>query len=131
LLSQNWATPDWLYKELDNEFNFLLDVAPRNSKVDFLTYPWEKSNFCNPPFKNNIKVAFVKKAIEEQKKGNSTVFILPVRTGSRLWHDDIVPFAKDIRFLKGRINFQQFDSFGDDIGEDNIGAPFNTMIIVF
>ena len=67
-MSENWGTPDWLYEELDEEFSFELDVAPRNSKVDFLTYPWEQSNFCNPPYSSHIKNAFVKKAIVNKKK---------------------------------------------------------------
>ena len=133
LISQNWATPDWLFDELDKEFNFDLDVAPRNSKIDFLLYPWSESNFCNPPYKTEIKTAFVKKAIQEQKKGNKTVFILPVHTGSRLWHNLIVPYSKDIRFLKGRIKFEQFDHYGDTVknGACELGAPFNTMIVIF
>ena len=131
-MSENWGTPDWLYDELDEEFSFELDVAPRNSKVDFLTYPWEQSNFCNPPYSSHIKNAFVKKAIVEQEKGNTTVFVLPVQTGSRLWHDYIVPHSKSIRFLRGRLKFNQFDMDGEWIdSKSDLGAPFNTMIVVF
>ena len=34
-LTPNWATPKWLYEELDKEFHFDFDPCPLNEKPDF------------------------------------------------------------------------------------------------
>ena len=130
-LNDNWATPDWLYDKLDNEFNFCFDPCPPNSSFDGLKVPWGKCNYVNPPYVHKTKMAFVKKAIQEQVKGNTSVFLLPVTTGGELWHDLIEPFAKDIRFLRGRLKFQKFDGEGNNIGLGGECAPFNSMVVVF
>ncbi len=67
----DWKTPKDLYDKLDKEFNFDFDPCPFMhdlSKWDGLQVDWGQSNFINPPYSLNLKVAFVKKAIEESKK---------------------------------------------------------------
>lgn len=60
-----------------------------------LTGPWFPINWCNPPFK--IAREFVKKAIEEQKKGNTTFMLLPVRTETDYWYTLIMQEGKPVR----------------------------------
>jgi len=80
-----WLTPPQIYKELDREFNFQFDPCPcpRPEGYNSLSVPWSESNYVNPPF--NFKggsdgpTSFVHKGIAEQAKGNSSVFLLPVR----------------------------------------------------
>jgi len=74
-----WKTPPDLYKKLDDEFHFDFDPCPfpRPDDFDGLEADWGKSNYVNPPFTGGV-MAWVKKALKEREKGNSTVIILPV-----------------------------------------------------
>lgn len=41
--SVDWATPEWLYKDLDKEFNFNFDPCPlygASSDIDGLLIEW-------------------------------------------------------------------------------------------
>ena len=50
--TDNWATPQWLYDKLNDEFDFDFDPCPLNSKIDGLNIKWGKRNFVNPPYSN-------------------------------------------------------------------------------
>ena len=82
-----WLTPPELYKEMDAEFNFDFDPCPFPKPDDFngLTEEWGKSNYVNPPFgsvwvdgKKKGVTAWVRKAIEENKKGKTVVLVFPI-----------------------------------------------------
>lgn len=92
-LSDTWQTPDWLFKELDEEFNFDIDLCAtrENSKCyaygtdylhdEFMTkkndlcafsgyklgVDWAKDSTCfmNPPYSN--PKPFIEKAWEDSK----------------------------------------------------------------
>ena len=76
----------------------------KESEVNGLEMPWSELNWCNPPFKECIK--WVKKAYEEQQKGNETVMLIAVRTETVYWHDYILfnPNVK-IQWLKKGYRF--------------------------
>ena len=59
-----------------------------NGKIDGLKADWHKLNWCNPPFDECQK--WIKKASEEQQKGNHTIMLIPVRTETKYWHDYIL-----------------------------------------
>ena len=74
--SDNWETPSYIYDELNKEFDFDFDPCPINhdiSKWDGLKVEWGNRNFINPPYSRKLKEAFVKKAIEQSKKGKLCV----------------------------------------------------------
>lgn len=74
-----WLTPPELMKELDTEFHFDFDPCPypRPDDFDGLEIEWGgQSNYVNPPFKGPTK--WVRKAIEEHKKGKRVVFVFPI-----------------------------------------------------
>jgi len=88
-----WLTPPELYKELDDEFNFDFDPCPYPlpDGFDGLTCEWGQRNYVNPPFgsiihqgpndrkpKKKGPTAWMRKAIEEQKKGKLSVVVYPV-----------------------------------------------------
>ena len=104
-LNQDWRTPKRIYKELNKEFKFKFDPCPSNTKFNGLEIEWKKSNYCNPPYTTKIQDAFVKKAFEESRKGKLCVLLLPVRTSSKRWQKYILPYATEIRFLAGRLKF--------------------------
>jgi len=125
--SDDWATPDWLYGDLDAEFGIDFDPCPLNSDFDGLEVEWGNVNFVNPPYSRKLKEAFVKKAVEQSKKGRTSILLLPVSTSTVLFHDWILPNAKDIRFLKGRVAFKGVNTKGEYV-EDR--KPMHDSMIV-
>lgn len=134
----DWATPPYIYDELNKEFNFDLDPCPLGfgqtfggglEFADGLTIEWGNSNFVNPPYSLELKTAFVKKAIEEAKKGKTVVMLLPVSTSTVLFHDFIKPNAKEIRFVRGRIKFIGVNTKGKEVS--NKTPMHDSMIVIF
>lgn len=106
--SDDWATPPKFYEELDAEFNFNFDPCPFRHNLaewDGLEVAWGERTFCNPPYSQVLKEAFVKKAVSESWEGKLVVMLIPVSTSTKLFHEWIQPFAKEIRFIRGRIPF--------------------------
>lgn len=82
-----WITPPMLYESLNAQFNFDFDPCPYPLPEGFdgLTCEWGQSNYVNPPFgsiihqgKKKGPTAWVRKAIEENKKGKRVVLVYPV-----------------------------------------------------
>lgn len=82
-----WLTPPQLYADLDAEFAFDFDPCPfpLPEGFDGLTCEWGRSNYVNPPFgsimhegKKKGPTAWVRKAIEEHRKGKTVVLVYPV-----------------------------------------------------
>lgn len=73
-----WLTPKALYSALDSEFGFDFDPCPfpLPEGFDGLLADWGRSNYVNPPFTG--ATAWVRKAIAEQKKGNTSVLMYPL-----------------------------------------------------
>ena len=120
----NERTPLGFYTLLDKEFKFNFDPCPLNPipSQDGLLIPWGGRCFINPPYGKAIRL-WLEKAILEINKGNTqlAVFLLPSYTDVKWFHEIVLPLAKEIRFLKGRLKF----------GEHNNTAPFANMIVVF
>ena len=127
--SDNWATPKELYDKLNAQYNFDFDPCPLNSDFDGLAIEWGKRNFINPPYSRKLKENFVVKAIKESFKGKLCVMLLPVSTSTNLFHSYILPNAKDIKFLKGRVKFLGTNTKGEYVTDK---APMHdSMIVVF
>ncbi len=128
----DWRTPSYIYDELNNEFNFDFDPCPLQHNIekwDGLDIEWGKSNFINPPYSRKLKESFVKKAIEESKKGKVCVLLLPVSTSTILFHDYILPNKKEIRFIKKRIKFIGVNTFGEKVS-DKCGMHDSMIVIL-
>lgn len=135
----NYATPPEFYEELNKRFNFDFDPCPYNEGeivVDGLKIDWGVVNFINPPYSKKLKEAFIKKGIEESKKGKTCVFLIPVSTSTKLFHEIIKPNAKEIIFVKGRIKFGKLDKYGNFYlplnkkGKTQSGTK-DSMIVIF
>lgn len=118
--SDRWATPNALYAALDVEFQFNHDPCPLDGIGDALLplfHEWKgKRVFCNPPYGSGIS-GWLKRGLE----ADLAVFLLPARTDTRWFHGLCLPFAREIRFLKGRLRF----------GGSKNSAPFPSMLVVF
>jgi len=127
----NWATPKEVYDKLDAEFHFDFDPCPLNLgeitlENDGLLKDWGKSNFVNPPYSRKLKEGFIKKALQERERGNTSVLLLPVSTSTKIFHEIILPNA-EIRFWRGRINF-----LANGIQNDKYKAgQMDSMIVIF
>jgi phage N-6-adenine-methyltransferase len=137
--TSEWETPQWLFDELDKEFNFGLDVCAttENAKCTYYISPqdnalskdWTGDGTCwmNPPYGREIG-KWIEKARKESLKGVTVVCLLPARTDTRWFHDYIWDAGKhqprkgvEVRFLKGRLKF----------GGARNSAPFPSMVVIF
>ena len=128
--TNEWATPKYVFDELNDEFNFKLDpcATKENAKTekfftiedDGLSQEWTDTTFMNPPYGREIK-RWVKKAFEESLKGTVVVCLIPARTDTSYWHEYIFEKACEVRFVKGRIKF----------GDSKQGAPFPSAVVIF
>ena len=97
--NDHWETPEWLYKKLNDEFNFDFDPCP-----------------------------FIQKAFDEYKKGKTCVLLIPAATGTKQFHELILPHA-EIRFLKGRIAFKGLNTKGEYTTTNK--GKHDSMIVIF
>lgn len=112
--SVEWETPQDLFDELNEEFNFTLDpcATPENAKCvkfftkkeDGLSQSWAGERvFMNPPYGKEA-ANWIAKAYFESQYAEIIVGLLPARTDVRWFHDFIYRKA-EVRFLKGRLKF--------------------------
>jgi phage N-6-adenine-methyltransferase len=125
--TDQWATPQTFFDEVNTEFDCTLDVCADYSnakcglyftkEMDGLKQNWG-SHVCwmNPPYGREIG-KWVKKAAES---GTVVVALLPARTDTRWFHDHVQGKAL-IRFIKGRLKF----------GGAKNSAPFPSMLVVW
>jgi len=126
--SDHWQTPPWLYDELNAEFNFDFDPCPLHADFDGLAVDWGDRNYVNPPYNRRDKPKFIQKAYEEWRRGKTSVLLIPAATGTRQFHDLILPNA-EVRFLRGRVNFHGFNSKGEYTTKNK--GKHDSMIVVF
>lgn len=115
----DWKTPKVLYQALNAEFDFDHDPCPPHYTLDGLTSEWGCVNYCNPPYGHEIG-KWIAKGYQEYQKGKTVVFLIPSRTDTHWWHDYCMK-ATEIRFIKGRLKF-------DDQPNP---APFPSAIVIF
>jgi len=117
--SADWSTPSDVYEALHREFCFTLDPCPLHAMQDGLArlfHPWAGHIvFVNPPYKET------RKWLEMWREAATAVYLIPARTDTRAFHEIILPYASEIRFIRGRLRF----------GTATTGAPFPSMVVVF
>lgn len=131
--TDQWATPQKFFDELNSEFNFTLDPCADEfnhkcskyftKEQDGLVQSWENETvFCNPPYGKEVG-KWVQKCFEEVEAGGCecAVMLIPSRTDTRWFHDYIYKKASEIRFIKGRLKF----------GDSKNSAPFPSMVVIF
>lgn len=115
----HWKTPQIVFDNLDKEFHFNDDPCPLYG-IGGLSRNWNTNVFVNPPY-SNIRPFLEKSIIELKSNSNVIVFLIPSRTDTKWWHEIVLPYATEIRFIKGRLKF------GNAINS----APFPSVIVVF
>ena len=131
---QEWETPDNLFRVLDEEFHFDIDLAASSSnakcdkyfseKDDAMELAWQGTCWLNPPYGANGKYKlseWVKKSFEEAECGKTTIVaLIPARTNTNWWHKYCMK-AYEIKFIKGRPKF----------GGAKYGLPQPLAVVVF
>lgn len=97
----HWATPALIYHELDARFVFNDDPCPLHGSGG-LDRPWGSRTYVNPPYGKEIG-KWIARAYQEGQAGKLVVMLLPCRTDTIWFHRYILPHAKEIRFIKGRL----------------------------
>lgn len=140
----DYETPPELYKmalELAGADEFDLDVCCSRANIpakfhyidgfaDGLKWDWGRLNWCNPPYDQCSK--WIKKAYEEQQKGNETLMLIPARTETKYWHDYILDENGgcnrenvEVKFLRKGYSF-----INPDTGK-NCGVFKNALVLVY
>lgn len=128
--TDEWGTPPEVFDPLNAEFKFDLDVAASASNTkcnrffdleeDGLTQPWSGRCWMNPPY-GRVIAKWIEKAATSTAE--LVVGLLPARTDTRWFHDHILGKA-EIRFVKGRIYFENPSFIRDR-------APFPSMVVIW
>lgn len=118
--SDRWATPSEVKDALYREFMLNFDPCPLDGTANGLASlfcRWDgKRVFCNPPYGPEIT-----QWLERGFEAEIAVYLLPARTDVRWFHRLCLPYAQEIRFLKGRLKF----------GDSTNSAPFPSMVVIF
>jgi len=132
--TDDWATPQKLYDELNAIYHFDLDPAASSTnhkcdnwygldhvdetKRDGLARPWEGSSvWVNPPY-GRVLSQWVRKAYEESHD-KTVVMLLPCRSDTAWFHDYAI--KGNIQFIRGRVKF----------GDGKSPAPFPSILVIF
>lgn len=113
--SDNWRTPKIIYDYYVEE-NDYFDPCPYESYFDGLKINWKYRNFVNPPYSQIGK--WIDKSIEEHKKGNYVVLLIPARTDTKYFRK-LVDYGCFITFVTGRLHFNESNS-----------APFPSCYVI-
>lgn len=96
--------------------------------LPFLSRPGPPCKNCGLPTSVQPVRAFINcpydrigKWLLRAKDAPLTVYLIPARTDVKWFHEIVLPYASEIRFIKGRLKF----------GESKNPAPFPSMIVVF
>ena len=148
--SDKWDTPQELLDNLALSFDWDMDVCASRPNVcenyyapqdDGLAKPWSGLCWMNPPYGRAIGLWMAKaKRSAMVQVGASVVCLVPARTDTVWWHDNIHA-ASQVVFIRGRLTFGSdayWRSRWDDptdrlygkVGKTN-SAPFPSAFVVF
>lgn len=101
------ATPADLYNQLNVIFHFNHDPCPIDG-MDGLNdeVPWGTINFVNPPY-SDVK-PWLERGLKEKKKGNSSVFLIPLRPTTKYWNELVFPNADQIFVFRDKVKFEGY-----------------------
>jgi site-specific DNA-methyltransferase (adenine-specific) len=119
--SEEWETPQWLFDELNKEFDFTLDACATEANAkcrkfftkeqDSLKQSWAgETVWCNPPYSAKMLTAFVDQAFTEALLNNILVVLLvPAKTDQKwfhyLWNTSEEGMEIEFRWIQGRLKF--------------------------
>lgn len=130
--TDDWATPQAFFDELNNRYHFTLDpcASETNAKCakyytkvqDGLKQEWAgEVCWVNPPYSKSELKSWVKKCYDEGAKGTKIALLLPTTTCSATYFHEYVLGKAGIEFVRGRLHFNDGDK----------AAPFASIIAFY
>ena len=118
----SYLSPEWMLKMFE-DFD---DVCPINDnpEINALELDWKDKTYVNPPYSNPLP--WVKKAIEESKKGKIIAMLLKVDTSTK-WFREIIESKAHILWLNGRIKYRR----NDYTYHKPTPVSFPSMLVIF
>ncbi len=134
---QDWGTPQAFFEYIEDYLGctFSLDAcaSKHNHKVSnyytqeddaFAQFPNSETIWMNPPYARGIQTKFVELAVT-WSQFNEVWCLIPARTETKLFHETIVPNAKQIIFIKGRLQHEH------ENGPQKGSALMPQMLVMF
>ncbi|QDI73923.1 hypothetical protein HOV56_gp34 [Nitrosopumilus spindle-shaped virus] len=113
---QEHLTPDLIFDLIKEYWNISKEEfydpcppgTPFRAPIFFngLYGDWCDFNYVNSPFEKDILEAFVTKAHEQKLKGKTTVMLCPTKTDQDWFHDIILKFNYQIKWIRKRLKFK-------------------------
>ncbi len=108
-------TPDNVLEDIRAEFGSFFDPCPymgKGQKPEFDALKeeeldWQEFNFVNPPY-DDIEPWMARAYTEMVKRGHTTLVLVPARTGSAYWRDQVWGKCTEVRFVTGKIIFKGY-----------------------
>jgi len=128
-----WRTPPFVFQYMNRVYNFRRDLAASEANTlvhnffdkeeNGLAVDWQEfggPGWCNPPY-SNIDVWLVK-AIDEARKGFTSVFLIPTPNGEDRYGAHVFDVASEVIFITGRLAFLRPD--GAPVSGNTRGSCF-------
>lgn len=126
--SDEWATPQFIFDQLNAEYNFTLDPAASDAnhkcvkfydkQSDGLSKSWKNERvFLNPPYSETKK--WIDKCIKEKDEAECIVLLIASRTDTEAFHS-LLNNSTKLTLIKGRLKFNNSKN----------SAPFPSCIVV-
>ena len=116
-----YRSDDWIL----NMFKDYFDPTPLNNNptINALEIEWKDKTYCNPPYSNPLP--FVKKAIEESKKGKLIVLLLKMDTSTK-WFKELQEAGAHFLWINGRLHYNGLHH----TYKGNVPFPFPSMFAI-
>ena len=135
---QNWRTPREVFRALNVEFRFRVDVAADDDNAllpeyytDAFAHAWDGPAFLNPPFSTGEYKgekglgAWLLKAREQAALGCTVVALAPGDWSPEWFRKHVYGHAREIRLVYPRINYDPPD------GQKRSGANGPSFCLVY
>lgn len=131
---QNWRTPSWIFKGMNDVIPFTLDAAADKDNAlvkdhyfdtgsDALRQQWHGNVWCNPPYR--IAGRFVAHGLQQVKQfGSTVVFLLRIPSIGANWYVNAAPQALTVLITP------RFDFVDPDTGVIGKGCAWSSMFTI-
>ena len=116
-----YKSDDWILKMFKEYF----DPCPMKfqPEIDALKIEWKDKTYVNPPYSNPLP--FIKKAIEESKKGKLIVLLLKMDTSTK-WFKELQEAGAHFLWINGRLHYNGLHH----TYKGNVPFPFPSMFAI-
>lgn len=131
--SDEWTTPQGLFYYLDQALSFTVDAAATKEnalvekfytkEIDGLAQSWwHERVFCNPPYSEvGLWTAKAARTFTDYEYGTGAAVLIPARTDTRWFFDNVWNANCNVVFFKGRLKFSG----------SKTSAPFPSCLVIY